>query len=94
MARAVARIRSSSAICQVWVQAGCTIAALTRQGQSATAGFGGEIGKVYYLERSRALGATPGWQDVAGPLSGTNRLQSLTDTTATETRAYYRLRIQ
>jgi len=76
----------------VYLQAGLTVAPLARQGITATAVFGGEMGRTFYLEPSPALGPSALWRTVAGPLTGTNRLQTLTDPAATGTRSFFRLR--
>ncbi|MCX6925342.1 MAG: hypothetical protein NT154_19345, partial [Verrucomicrobia bacterium] len=85
-------IHSPSSLYQVYLQAGLTIASLSRQIASATALFGGEPGRAFYLERSPTLGPGAAWQTVAGPLAGSNRLQTLTDLAAPPTRSFFRLR--
>jgi len=89
-----APIHAVSPLYHVYLQAGLTIASLTRGGASATASYGGEPGRTFYLERSLALGASASWQTVAGPLAGTNRLQTLTDPAAPDSRSFFRLRTQ
>jgi hypothetical protein len=84
-------IHSPSPLSQVYLQAGHTIASLSRQASSTTVVFGGEPGKTFYLERSPTLGPGADWQTVAGPLAGTNRLQTLTDPTAAGARNFFRL---
>lgn len=85
-------IHTPSPLYQVYLQAGLTIASLSRQTASATALFGGEPGKAFYLERSPTLRPAASWQTVAGPLAGTNRLQTLTDPTVAGTASFFRLR--
>jgi hypothetical protein len=85
-------IHTPSPVYQVYLQAGLTIASLSRQAAFATALFGGEPGKTFYLERSPTLGPAADWQTVAGPLAGTNCLQKLTDPMTRETRNFFRLR--
>ena len=85
-------IHTPSPLYHVYLQAGQTITALSRTGGSATVQFGGELGRTFYLQRASALGNSPVWQTVAGPLSGGNSLQSLTDATSTEPAGYFRLR--
>jgi hypothetical protein len=84
-------VHAASPVYQVYLQAGLTIASLSRQGDSVTVRFGGEPGKTYSLERSPALGPAADWHAVAGPLAGTNCLQTLTDPTATGIRSFFRL---
>jgi hypothetical protein len=76
----------------VFLQAGLTLHALELQSSTLTARFGGEPGRTFYLERSTALGAAAGWETVAGPLRGDQRMQSLTDAAPADTHLFYRLR--
>jgi len=85
-------IHTPSPLYRVYFQAGLTIASLSRQGAAAAALFGGEPARTFCLERSSALGPSASWQTVAGPLAGTNRLQTLTDPAATGPRNFFRLR--
>ncbi len=85
-------IHSPSPLYQVNLQAGLVINSVSRQGAGTTVTFGGEAGKTFYLERANALDATTQWQTVASPLTGTARLQSLTDSSAGGDRAFFRLR--
>jgi len=85
-------IHVASDIDYLYWQAGVTVAWTEWQSQSLTATFGGEPGRVFYLERSSALGSTAQWQTVAGPLPGTNCLQRLKDPDATDRQSLYRLR--
>ena len=78
----------------VYLQAGLTIASWAKQGASLTASFGGEPDQRFYLEHTPALGASAQWQTVAGPLIGTNRLQTLTDPAAADRPGFFRLRAQ
>lgn len=87
-------IHAPSDIYRVLLQASQTVNSLVRQGHSMTVGFGGEPGRTYFLERSQLLGISNTWQVVAGPLAGTNRLLTLTDTTATNLQGFYRLRAE
>ena len=85
-------IHQPSPVYHVYLQAGLTISALTRQGISATAVFGGEPGKSFYLESSLAPGESAAWQTVAGPLAGTARFQTLSDPGAESGARFFRLR--
>ncbi len=85
-------IHSPSPVYQVNLQAGITIACLSRQGSTAIAMFGGEPGRTFYLERISLGDPSSSWKTVGGPLAGTNRLQTLTDTAATGSKGFYRLR--
>ena len=87
-------IHAPSEVYAVYLQAGLTLASLSREGQSVTGRFGGVPGRRFYLERASALVLPSPWQTVAGPLAGTNRLQTLTDPNATDVQGYYRLRAE
>jgi hypothetical protein len=78
----------------VYLQAGATLHSLSPGGNAWTAGFGGVPGLRFYLERSSVLGRDASWQVVAGPLTGTNRLQALTDATSPSPGTFYRLRAE
>jgi len=85
-------IHIPSPLYRVYLQAGLTTASLSRQGASASVLFGGEATRTFYLERSLELGPSALWQTVAGPLTGTSRLQTITDPTAPAGRGFFRLR--
>lgn len=85
-------IHTSSPLYRVHLQAGLTIASLSRASGSARALFGGEATRTFYLERSSTLGPSASWQTVAGPLTGSSRLQTLSDPTAAGGQAFFRLR--
>lgn len=87
-------IHAPSETYRVFLQGGFTINSLAIRGNEITACFGGDSEKTFYLERSTAAGATGTWVGVAGPLTGTNCLQTLTDTTATNSQGLYRLRAE
>jgi hypothetical protein len=86
-------IHAPSPLYHIYLQAGLAINSLARQGTSATAWFGGDAARTFYLERSPGIGPTSAWQTVAGPLAGTTRLQTLTDPAASESLNLYRLRV-
>ena len=85
-------IHTPSPLYRVYLQAGVTAASVSRQGGSATVLFGGEAARTFYLERSSLLGPSAAWQTVAGPLSGTSRLQTITDPAAPAGQSFFRLR--
>ncbi len=87
-------IHAPSLLYRVYLQAGLTVSSLTRDGQAMTVRFGGELGQRFFLERKSALGLSGPWQTVAGPLTGTNRLQTLTDPNAKDAQVLYRLRAE
>jgi hypothetical protein len=87
-------IHLPSLVYYVYLQAGLTISSITRQGSSATVQFGGESGKVFYLEYSPVPSVSGLWQTAAGPLSGSNCLQTLTDPAASPSGAFFRLLAQ
>lgn len=86
-------IHSASERYDVYLQAGFAIACLSRDLTSTAAFFGGESGRSFYLESASALDPPVSWSTVAGPLRGTNCLQSLTDPAPGGTR-FYRIRSQ
>jgi hypothetical protein len=88
-----APIHASSPVYHVYLQAGLAINALARQGTTATALFGGDAARTFYLERSLVLGPAAVWQTIAGPLTGASRLQTLQDAAAPAEGGYFRLRI-
>ena len=76
------------------LQAGLTINSLIREGNSTTATFGGEAGKNFCLERSTRLDSYGDWQIVAGPIAGTNRLQTLMDRAGPAGTAFFRISLR
>ncbi len=85
-------LHSASPVYHIYLQAGLTLSGLGRQGTSAAALFGGEAGQCFYLESCATPDPAAGWQTVAGPLTGTGRLQTLVDPAASSARLFYRLR--
>jgi hypothetical protein len=85
-------LHTPSEVYTVYLQAGLTLASLSRTPRQVVAAFGGEPGRTFYLERSSTLGDAGSWQPVAGPLSGTNRIQWLADGMPPNDHAFYRLR--
>ena len=85
-------IHTPSPLYRVYLQAGVTAASVSRQAGSATVLFGGEAARTFYLERSPVLGPSAAWQTVAGPLSGTSRLQTMADPAAPPGQSFFRLR--
>lgn len=79
---------------QVFLQAGTTIHTLVAERASVSVSFGGETGKTFFLERSGDLRADGSWQTVAGPLAGTNYVQTLSDAGPGASLGFYRLRTQ
>jgi hypothetical protein len=78
----------------LYLQAGVTIASLNITNENATVMFGGECGKQFLLEGSPRLGAGAAWDTLAGPLAGTNYLQTVTRSLANTTATFFRLRTQ
>ncbi len=87
-------IHTPSPLYRVYLQAGLTVSSLTRDGQTMTVCFGGGPGQRFFLERKSVLGPSGPWQTVAGPLIGTNCLQTLTDPDVQDERGLYRLRAE
>ena len=76
----------------VYLQAGVTLQALTRQGTTVAATFSGEPGKNFYLERSSSLDASAQWQVIGSPIRGFDRLQVMKDPSAAGGQGFYRVR--
>ncbi|HYG36079.1 MAG TPA: hypothetical protein VEC99_14915 [Clostridia bacterium] len=87
-------IHSASPVYCVYLQAGRILHALSRQESTVTALFGGEPGRTFFLERTSTLGPAAVWDTVAGPLAGTNRLQTLTSSAGTGSAGFFRLRAE
>jgi len=87
-------IHAPSPVYGVYLQAGITLASITRQGSTTIALFGGEPGHAYYLEHAPTLGFSPPWPTVAGPVLGTNHLQRIEHSIAKGEVGFYRLRVE
>lgn len=85
-------IHTASDLFQLYFQAGFTIASLTKETNTAAVVFGAQPGTTFYLETTPTLGNTSLWSTVDGPLTGTNRLQTLIDTNAADAARFYRIR--
>lgn len=90
-------LHTPSRLYRYYFQAGTTIARLDRTNGNAVVTFGTQPFSVvrsysYYLEAQDALDAEAPWTSVAGPITGNNRLQSLSDSLAGGGR-FYRLRV-
>jgi hypothetical protein len=84
-------IHAPSELYEVYLQAGITVAKLTRHESSVSVGFAGKSGIQFYLESS-TLPGVPIWQTVAGPLSGANQLQEFVHNSGPDAWRFYRLR--
>jgi hypothetical protein len=86
-------VHAPSPVYHTYLQGGLTIASLTTDGMSASVVFGGEPGRMFYLERSPVVSPSANWQTVAGPLVGTNTLQKV-KCPSPEAASFFRLRTQ
>lgn len=84
-------IHASSDLYRMYLQAGHSIASLAVAEGVARVTFGGISGRTFYLERSTHLEPNPDWELVAGPLTGEDRLQSLSNTPLGGASVFYRL---
>lgn len=75
-------------------QAGTTIADLTLSADGTTARFGTDAGKTYFIEATDALAPTTVWTTVAGPVVGTDRLESASIPGPSGSARYFRLRVE
>jgi len=75
----------------MWFQAGVTIASMSRQGGVTTMEAVTRRGGSYVFEGSRTLGPEARWEVVAGPVTGTDRLETFTHQSGEGT-WFYRLR--
>lgn len=90
-------LHAPSQLYRYYFQAGNTIARLDRTNGQAVVTFGTQPltfvrSYSYFLEAQDALDADAPWTTVAGPLTGNNRLQSLSDPLGDGNR-FYRLRV-
>jgi len=88
-------LHAPSDVYHIFLQAGVTLAGADWESGTFTASFGGTPGWQFSLERRPALAPATEWQTIAGPLSGTNRLQRLIDPQAGGWQSsWYRLRAE
>lgn len=90
-------LHTPSRLYRYYFQAGTTIARLDRTNGNTVVTFGTQPFSVvrsyrYFLEAQDALDADATWATVAGPITGNNRLQSLSDPLGDGNR-FYRLRV-
>ncbi len=83
-------IHTPSDIYYLYFQAGLTISSPTKTMNSFTATFGTKLGTTYFVEASTNLAST-NWTTLAGPFTGNNSLQTLSDTNPTNPARFYRL---
>jgi hypothetical protein len=74
----------------MYFQAGTT---LSYSPVGGTARFGTESGKSYYVQASPELGVAADWRDVAGPVTGTAKLETVTGLTSDPGNRFFRLRV-
>lgn len=90
-------LHTPSQLYRYYFQAGTTISGITQTNGSTVVTFGTQLSNAarrysYFLEAQDALDAEAPWTTVAGPVTGNNRLQTLSEPT-TEPQRFYRLRV-
>lgn len=85
-------IHSPSVLLPIYFQAGVTIAGIARDANQTILSFASRNGSSYYVQATGTPENSASWQDIAGPFTG-NLLQTATETTATESARFYRLRV-
>ena len=90
-------LHTPSQVYRYYFQAGTTISGITQTDGSTVVTFGTQLSNAarrysYFLEAQDALDAEAPWTTVAGPVTGNNRLQTLSEPT-TEPQRFYRLRV-
>lgn len=90
-------LHTPSPVYRYHYQAGTTISRLERANSNVVVTFGTQLSNAarrysYYLEAHSAPGAEETWTTVAGPVTGNNRLQTMSDPLAQPWRLY-RLRV-
>lgn len=78
----------------MYFQAGTSIGFFDHSIAGNTLKFGTETGKNYYVESSKELGPAADWKTIAGPLTGTGKLETIGGLAAGPEPAFYRLRVQ
>lgn len=86
-------VHAPSELLPLYFQAGVTLAGLSHNGTEATILFATALGRTYFLQSTTNLANPQSWQDLAGPLAGGNRLETLTDNPAGGAARFYRLRV-
>jgi hypothetical protein len=85
-------LHAPSDIFPLYFQAGFTVDSFLLSSNQTVFTFGAQSGRTYHLEAATNLTAPTVWTNVDGPLSGNNRLRTLTDTAAGGQRKFYRVR--
>jgi hypothetical protein len=85
-------IHTPSEIVEVNFQAGINILSITNTQNNNTVTYGSVTNQNFWLESSTSLNDSNGWNIVAGPLLGTDYLQSLTDTNISGPTRFYRIK--
>ncbi len=90
-------LHTPSQLYRYYFQAGTSIDGIAQTNGSTVVTFGTQLSNLarrysYYLEARSALDADSPWTTVAGPVTGNNRLQTLSES-ITEPQRFYRLRV-
>lgn len=77
----------------IYFQAGDTIASVGWEVGQVNLTFATRIGSDYFVQATTNLVATNTWQTIAGPLTGNDHLQTVSDTNWNATQRFYRLQL-
>jgi len=86
-------IHTNSEALPIYFQAGITIAGITRTNSDTTLHFATALGKTYYVQATTNLTSPAAWEDIASPLAGGNRLETVADANFNSAYRFYRLRV-
>lgn len=86
-------VQTPTGLLPIYFQAGSQISALTMDTNQVVVSFPAQLGTDYYLQATSNLADTNGWQTVAGPVSGNDNFQILTDTNWNAAQRFYRLQL-
>jgi hypothetical protein len=76
------------------LMSGLCIDSLVRQDEALAVSFEGQSGQAFYLEQTPIIGPSAEWKTVAGPLIGTNCVQTLVHPACESSSGFYRLRVE
>jgi len=86
-------VQTPTGLLRIYFQAGPQISALTMGVNQVVVSFPAQLGTDYYLQATSDLADTNGWETVAGPVSGNDHFQVLTDDNWNASQRFYRLQL-
>jgi len=86
-------VQTPTGLLPIYFQAGSQISALTIGTNQVIISFPAQFATDYYLLANSNLADTNGWQSIAGPVSGNDNFQILTDTNWNAAQRFYRLQL-